>query len=187
MLIAPLDTETTGFLEPEHRIIEVYMDLIRVGSGASTTPIWTLNQRIDPERGIGVEAQRVHGISSADLIGKPTWDKVAPVLHKALSRADLIVAHNAAFDYGFLNMEFERIGLQALTTPYFCTMENSIWATSNGKKPSLAELCFAMGVEYDPNAAHAADYDVHVMTDCLMRGLEWGSYVLPVKEAAVPA
>lgn len=176
MIFAPLDTETTGFCEPEHRIVEVYADLYHL---ESRKKLWTMNERINPLRSVPADAQRVHGISGAELLDKPTWEQRGPILHAALNKANFLVIHNAEFDYNFLNMEFERIGLPKLTMPAICTMEGGIWASSNGKKPSLAELCFACDVHYDPSLAHAADYDVGVMVDCFFKGLDWGFFKLP--------
>lgn len=180
MIAAGLDTETTGFCEPEHRIVEVRIDLI---DPAKRKAFWGYEQRIHPLRSMPVEAQRVHGISLADLEGKPAWEEVGPKVHAILNKAQFFVIHNAEFDFNFLNMEFKRIGLAPLTQPYICTMEEGIWATSIGKKPSLQELCFACGVDYDPALAHAAAYDVDRMNECFFRGLDWGFFKLPEFEA----
>lgn len=173
MIAAHLDTETTGFCEPEHRIVEVYSDLIDMGARKR---LHTINQRINPKRSMPIEAMRVHGIALSALANCPDWETFAPALHAQLQRADVLVAHNAEFDFNFLNMEFKRVKLPALTMPVFCTMENGIWATSTGKKPSLQELCFALGVTYDPSLAHAADYDVLRMEECVFKGIDFGFY-----------
>lgn len=184
MILAPLDVESTGFLEPEHRLVEIYANLL-------DTTTWlthdVLYHRINPARSITADAQRVHKISFADVANEPTWDAIGPVVWQFLQKADMLVAHNAEFDYGFLQQEFQRIGLPKLTIPYFCTMENSIWATPTGKKPSLQELCFAMGVDYDSAKAHAADYDVNVMADCIKRGAAWSWYDFAVPAAQMAA
>ena len=65
--------------------------------------------------------------------------------------------------------------------PFF-TMENGRWATGTGKLPSLQELCFTCGINYDPEKAHAARYDVNRMLECLFVGLRKQWYTL--KEGA---
>lgn len=177
ILAASLDTETTGFVEPDHRIVEVYIDLIDL---RSRKKLFSYNQRINPKRNMPAEAQRVHGISMSDLLNQPDWEQIGPRVHKIIGKSSMVVAHNAQFDVDFLNMEFKRIGLAPITQPSFCTMENGIWATPHGKKPSLMELCFACEVPYDPSLAHAAEYDVDRMNECLFRGIEWGFYEPPV-------
>ncbi len=174
LIILGLDTETTGFINPDHRIVEVYNGLWRNGQ-----KIFEYEQRIDPERGMPADAQRVHGISAHDLFGKPTWDKVAPAQMKVLSKAHMVVAHNADFDWGFFDQEFKRVGMKLPDIPVFCTMTEGVWATPDGKSPRLEELCFACEVEYDPAAAHAARYDVDKMMECFFKGLEWGFFELP--------
>ncbi|MTH61132.1 3'-5' exonuclease [Paracoccus litorisediminis] len=179
-LAVALDTETTGFCEPEHRLVEVYLDLVDL---QARKKLYTFYRRINPLRSMPAEAQRVHGISGADLLNEQPFEVIGPVLRQVLDKAQLFVAHNAEFDFKFLNMEFDRISQPVLDLPVFCTMEKSIWAAPTGKKPSLKELCFAMEVEYDDAKAHAAAYDVEVMTECLFRGLEWGNYTLPAGPA----
>lgn len=186
MIFAALDTETTGFCEPEHRIIEIHIDLVDLDKQKK---IWSYDQRINPLRNIPADAQRVHGISISDVAGKPAWEQVGPLVHKILDKSQFMLIHNAEFDHKFLDMEFGRIGLPALTMPSYCTMENGIWAAPTGKKPSLQELCFACGVDYDTTDAHAADYDVDRMTQCYLKGVSWGFYDIPesLKHSAVAA
>ena len=179
MKIVGLDLETTGLFAPEHRIIEVYAG---VWDSDTRKLASFINQRIDPERSIMAEAQRVHGISLLDLVGKPKFKDVAPALHGMLARADLLVAHNGAeFDLPFLNMEFKRVGLSKIETPMFDTMTAGRWATAFGKVPNLGELCFACDVSYDTSKAHAASYDVDVMMECFFKGIEWHNFELESK------
>jgi DNA polymerase-3 subunit epsilon len=174
MIIAGFDLETTGLLSPDHRIVEIYLDLWRDGKR-----IWKFEQRINPQRAIAADAQRVHGITNADLIGKPTFEQVAPVISKALRKAHVVVAHNGEeFDWPFLEQEMKRAAIALPRVPLFDTMKRGIWATPHGKNPSLMELCFACGVEYDPAKAHAASYDVEVMIECLRKGIEWNFFDL---------
>lgn len=176
MIIAGLDIETTGLLEPEHRIIEVYIGL---WDFTSRKLVDEFDQRIDPERAITIDAQRVHGISTLDLSGKPKFSAVASRIHAMLGDADLIAAHNGKeFDLPFVNQELERVGMPRIDTPVFDTMLEARWATANGKVPNLKELCFACDVEYDPAKAHAASYDVAVMIESFFRGLDWGWFKL---------
>lgn len=175
-VVAGIDIETTGLLTPDHRIIEFYIGLYK-----GSTLIWEYNQRIDPKRSIAADAQRIHGISASDLIGKPTWEEVAPTIAKILARVDYNVWHNGdSFDGPFTKMELERVGLTMPDKPAVDTMVQGVWATPDGKKPRLGELAFACGIDYDPSKAHAADYDVKVMMDSYFKGLEWGFFEPPI-------
>lgn len=171
-IFAGIDIETTGLLDPDHRIVEVY-----IGLWKDETFINALNQRIDPERSISADAQRVHGISYSDLIGKPKWPEVAPSVIKLLGAVDVVVWHNGDdFDGPFIKQELTRIGLKMPEKKSFDTMKQGIWATPNGKKPNLGELCFSTGIDYDASQAHAADYDVKVMMEAFFVGRREGFF-----------
>lgn len=178
MLITGLDTETTG-LSPEKgdRIIEVCLS---VYDFTTRTKKVCFKQRIHPgSKSIHPDAQRVHGISMEDLVGCPTFDKVAPKICAILERSDWAIAHNLDFDAPFLQHELSACGLSLpAKLKGYCTMENGRWACPDGKLPRLQELCGSLGVEYDPSKAHAAEYDVDVMMQSLFIGLDLGFFRL---------
>lgn len=177
MKIIGLDTETTGLdQEKGHRIIEIALLTYDLDTH-KLVDRWV--QRIDPERAIDPGAQAVHGIGYSDLVGCPKWDDLAPEIAKRLGTAGLLVAHNMGFDGPFIAAELVRVGIDVPNVHSLCTMENARWATPDGKSPRLGELCFALGVDYDPAKAHGADYDVQVMMDCFFKGLDRGFYELP--------
>src|SRR5262245_43419672 len=101
-----LDTETTG-IDPKsgHRLIEIacveIVDLLPTGK--------SLHRLVNPEREIEADAERVHGISNAMVANKPKFIEIVDELIAFIDGAP-IVAHNAGFDRGFVNMELERIG-----------------------------------------------------------------------------
>ncbi|MDP1630118.1 MAG: DNA polymerase III subunit epsilon [Caulobacter sp.] len=141
-----LDTETTG-LDPRtgHRLIEVacveVVDYIPTGE--------TYHQYVHPDRDIDPDAERVHGISLASLHGKPRFPEIAEGFLEFVGE-DMIVAHNAPFDRGFVNAELERCGRTptsadqwidtlALAKKRFPGMYNSLDALCKRMKISLAE------------------------------------------------
>lgn len=182
MVIVGADTETTGFdFDRGDRIVEVCFGIYHA-TAAGLEHLRTINQRINPERAIPAEAQRVHGISLEDLKTSPTWSGFAPTVQRILDRADMLVIHNAEFDVPFLQGEQARAGYP-VSRPLdaFCTMRNGLWATFDGKSPTLKELCWSLGIKYDPTAAHAASYDVEVMMQAYWRGVQLGLYPNPIK------
>lgn len=173
MLILGTDIETTGLKYGDHRIIELHAGIWDLAGTKLKAKTW----RINPERSIDIDAQRVHGISLADLSGSPRWSDVAPEIHKwfTLSSLRIIVAHNGkGFDMPFVNHEFERIGLEPILTPVFDTMLEGRWSTPTGAVPNLGALCFACGIPYDTDKAHSATYDVEVMMKAFFLGRQWG-------------
>ena len=179
-----LDTETTG-VNPEKgdKIIEIAL----IKYDLKGNRIGDFIQRIDPERAINPDAQAVHGISYADLVGMPKFVDVAEQVYEVMQGATLLIAHNFAFDGNFIATEFVNAGKHVPNVPSFCTMENSRWACFDGKLPKLAEVCFAMGVEYDDSKAHAASYDVEVMAECFFKAMKRGLYDGAIERALMAA
>lgn len=180
MIIGGCDIETTGLSqEGGHRIIEI---CFRLYDSETKKLVDTYTQRISPKRSIDAKAMEVHHITPKDLIGCPTWDEVADDIARFMGKCDVVVCHNVAFDIPFIALELVRIGEDFPNVEVFCTMMEGTWATPNGKRPKLGELCFALDVPYDATLAHSAEYDVDVMMKCLFRGIELGFYTLPVVE-----
>ena len=174
LTVCGLDTETTGLSQENgDKIIEV---ALLTYDWNSRELIDRYVQRIDPQRAIDPKAQAVHKISYEELVGCPVWDDVVEDVRSRMAKADLLIAHNMAFDGPFLAGEIARVGLAVPKTPSFCTMENGRWACFDGKLPKLMELCEALGVAYDPDAAHSASYDVEVMMDCFWRAFDRGFF-----------
>lgn len=174
MLIVGLDLETTGLdVDKGDKIIEV---AILSYDGNIQRLYDTYVKRVDPERAISPKAQEIHGISYESLVGSPKWKDISQDVLEKLSKADLIVIHNAAFDAPFIATQLLEAGRKLPQMNIFCTMENGRWATPNGKLPNLGELAFSLGVEYDPSKAHGADYDVRVLMACFFKGFNRGFF-----------
>jgi len=175
-IICAFDTETTGKLSADHKIIEFYG--CHWQGGKKIKDYYT---RIHPERTIAADAERVHGISLPMLVGSPVFKLVAGDIWSFMSAADIYAGHNIDdFDLPFLNQEFAAAGMPPLPVkPTIDSMKTGQWATPDGKIPNLGELCFAAGIEYDASKAHAADYDVTVNIEAIQRALDWGYISLP--------
>ncbi|MDX5412831.1 MAG: 3'-5' exonuclease [Rhodobacterales bacterium] len=187
-LFIGLDTETTGLdVMKGHRVIEFFGQVYRKEDRAT---LLTLESRFSNEgKAIDKKAQAVHGIAAADLIGQPRFETFAPKLAKVFESVKGVVAHNAQFDIGFLAHHMAEAGYPLPEDLIiFDTMLEGMTASYDSKAPSLREFCWAMGVEYDPAKAHAADYDVKVMMDAFFVALDRGHFTLPAtmteKEAA---
>lgn len=116
------DLETTG-LDPRrgHRIVEIAG--VRVENGAVLEDA-TFSTFVNPERDIPWEAKRVNNISDEDVKSAPTIDAVLPRFLE-FAKGTLLVAHNAAFDMGFLDVEKEYCWGYVELPEAFCTMRLS--------------------------------------------------------------
>lgn len=106
--IVVLDVETTGKEVTRDQVVEVSL-LLGLGDDAECRG-W----RIKPSVAIHPEAQKVHGISAADLEGCPAFGYVAPELVALVGAADVIVGYNVAFDLDVIQAELERAGFGRL-------------------------------------------------------------------------
>ncbi len=65
---------------------------------------------------------KITGITPEDLIGAPTRLSVLTQLRLFMEDA-IFVAHNANFDYGFLNHSFDRFGLGSIGNQKLCSID----------------------------------------------------------------
>ncbi|NHN87463.1 DNA polymerase III subunit epsilon [Acetobacter conturbans] len=167
------DTETTG-LEPTKgdRVIEIAaLELI----GDLPTGK-TFHVLIDPERDIPEEASRVHGLTRADLEGKPLFGEVAQDFIDFIGDDDLI-AHNATFDFGFINAELDRIGKQPLDPARKVDTLELARERFPGMPNSLDALCRRYGIDLSARTTHNALLDCKLLSEVyveLMGGRQHG-------------
>jgi DNA polymerase III subunit epsilon len=172
------DLETTGFVASKgHRIVEMCFQMYDL---ETRQLLRSISKLVNPLRDIPADASRVHGIYIEDLQDAPTWEQAAPIAGSVLRASSCFVAHNVDFDAPFLGEELLRVNQTIPDVPLFCTMKNGRWATPNGKNPKLAELCWALDIDYDPGKAHRAEYDVERTAAALWKGLDAGLYRLPI-------
>lgn len=113
--LAAFDFETTGLsANGGDRVVEVAV--VRGRFGAEPRAWSTL---VHPGRPVGATA--VHGITDDMIVAAPPFAAVAPTLFDWLDGA-LVVAHNARFDVGFMEMECARAALPAPTVPVLDTL-----------------------------------------------------------------
>ncbi len=154
-----LDTETTG-LNPNggDRIAEI--GCIELHRYMPTSKVF--HQYINPEREMPDEAFRVHGLSTAFLSEKPIFAEIAGQLAKFLDGANLI-AHNASFDVGFLNMEFAALGLPAITFDRVVDTVTLARRRFPGAQVSLDALCRRFEIDLSARDKHGALLDAELL------------------------
>ena len=156
-----LDTETTG-LDPAsgHRVVEVgCIELLnRFPSGK------TFHRYLNPERDMPSEAFAVHGLSGEFLKDKPSFSAIADELVSFIGEVPL-VAHNAAFDFGFLNAELERAG----KTPVARERMVDTLLLARRRHPAgpngLDHLCARYGIDNSRRTKHGALLDAEILAE----------------------
>ena len=176
------DTETTG-LDPltGDRVIEVAcLELLReLPTGR------VFHALIHPGRDIPDDAVRVHGITLDSLRDRPRFHAVADDLIAFLGDGKLI-AHNAAFDFGFLDAEFARTGHPALDRSRMIDTLALAKARFPGLPNSLDALCRRFGVDLSERVTHNALLDCHLLAEVYIELTGGRQRVLFGSESAGP-
>jgi DNA polymerase-3 subunit epsilon len=155
------DTETTGLENRNDRIIEIGgVELVNHFPTGNTIHFY-----ISPgDRKVHPDALAVHGITDAFLTDKPPFAEVAPKIIEFFEGARWI-AHNASFDMGFINAEFERIGLP----PVPGEMVVDTLSMARRKHPmgpnTLDALCRRYGIDNSHRTKHGALLDAELLAE----------------------
>lgn len=159
-----LDTETTGISHRQgDRVIEIGCIELRDGQRTGSH----FHCYLDPGRRIHPRAQAVHGISNSFLRGKPVFAEIALELLTYLDGAELII-HNAPFDVGFLNAEFERLGHGNALIHERCSIFDTLRA-ARSRHPHLPNtldaLCDRYGIDRSGRGLHGALVDAEILVE----------------------
>lgn len=156
-----LDTETTG-IGPEfgHRIIEIgCIELLDRKLTGNHYQVY-----LNPERGVDEGAFKVHGISSEFLQDKPLFKDIVQEFLQFIEGAELII-HNAPFDVGFLNAEFERLKWAKKLHDYCPVIDTLVLAREKhpGQRNSLDALCKRYDIDNAHRKWHGALLDAEIL------------------------
>ncbi len=158
-----LDTETTG-LNPRtgDRVIEI--GCVEIVNRKLTGNNY--HRYINPERDSDEAALAVHGLTTEFLSDKPKFHEIAEELREFVQGAEVII-HNAPFDLGFLNHEFERMGLPPFVRHCTSVIDTLVQAKElhPGKRNSLDALCDRYGISNAHRKLHGALLDSELLAD----------------------
>ena len=153
------DTETTG-LDPQSgdRLVEIgCIEMFnRVPTGR------TYQAYFNPGRSMPAGAEAVHGLSEVFLSDKPQFADKAAELIEFLGDAKLI-AHNAGFDFGFLNMELALCAMEAVCRTRMIDTVALAKVRHPGAKLSLDALCTRYGIDRSHRVKHGALLDAELL------------------------
>ena len=153
------DTETTG-LDPAggDRIVEI--GCVEMWNRAETGRHF--HAYFNPGRPMPSGAEAVHGLTDVFLSDKPSFSERVEELLDFLEDSPL-VAHNASFDFSFLNHELGHCGRPVLCTSRM--VDTLVLARSRhpGAKHSLDALCTRFGVDRSHRIKHGALLDAQLL------------------------
>ncbi len=153
------DTETTGF-DPltGDRMVEIgCIEMVgRVMTGNN------FHAYFNPERAMPSAAEQVHGLSERFLSDKALFSQKAEELLEFISDSPL-VAHNASFDFGFLNVELTRCGRETISSGRMIDTVALARVRHPGAKLSLDALCTRYGIDRSHRVKHGALLDAELL------------------------
>jgi DNA polymerase-3 subunit epsilon len=156
-----LDTETTGF-DPKtgDRLIEVgcieIQDLLPTGR--------TFQRFVNPERLIPPDAIRVHGITDEKVKDAPKFHEIVDDLIEFIGDAPMI-AHNAAFDRNFIDVEYARCGRPITGEARWIDTLKLAQTRFPGMPNSLDALCKRFKVSLVERTLHGALIDARLLAE----------------------
>jgi DNA polymerase-3 subunit epsilon len=155
------DTETTGF-DPATGDRMVEIGCIEMVSRVMTGKHY--HAYFNPQRPMPAAAEQVHGLSDRFLSDKPAFGEKADELLAFLADSPL-VAHNASFDFGFLNMELDKCGLPRVEMARMVDTVALARARHPGAKLSLDALCSRYGIDRSHRTKHGALLDARLLAE----------------------
>jgi len=155
------DTETTG-LDPKQgdRVLE-FAAIELINDLPTDRNIRFL---INPERDVPPDSSRIHGFTNSDVEGQPNFAAVVDDILAFLGD-DPLVAHNAPFDFGFLDAEFSRLGHPTLDRERMIDTLALAKARFPGLPNSLDALCRRFGIDLSARTTHNALLDCQLLAE----------------------
>ncbi|MGW6693093.1 TerD family protein [Rhodococcus sp. NPDC054953] len=157
-----VDTETSGMHAASHRVLSVAAVVLREDGSVEREFSTLLNPGVDPG------AVDIHGLTAGRLAGAPQFGEIAAELAELLAGRTM-VAHNASFDYGFLDAEFQRAGVRTPIENRLCTLALSRRLELDVHNHQLATLADYWRVPQFH--AHDALDDARVLTEVFTRSV----------------
>lgn len=155
------DVETTGLRARDgDRICEIaaveMVDYVATGI--------TFHEYVNPTIPMPAEAEKVHGLSDAFLKDKPLFDSIAARWVDFIA-GDRLVAHNAMFDFGFVNAELERCGQAPMSFERMIDTVAIARRKFPGSDNSLDALCNRFGIDLSARTKHNALLDTQLLAE----------------------
>ncbi|TLX46099.1 ribonuclease T [Pseudoalteromonas phenolica] len=165
-----IDVETAGFNKDTDALLEIAATTLKMDDEGVLSLDQTLHFHVKPFEGANIEQAAIefNGIDPfSELRGAEDEDVVIKEICKMVRKAQkaagcsrsVVVAHNAAFDHGFLNAAIERNKIKRTPFHPFVSFDTTSLAGLALGQTVLAKACRTAGIEFDNSQAHSALYD----------------------------
>lgn len=165
-----IDVETAGFNKDTDALLEIAATTLKMDENGVLSIDQTVHFHVEPFEGANIEQAAIdfNGIDPfSALRGAVPETEAIKEICKAVRKAQkdagcsraVVVAHNAAFDHGFLNAAIERCRIKRTPFHPFVSFDTTSLAGLALGQTVLAKACIAAGIEFDNKQAHSALYD----------------------------
>lgn len=159
------DLETTGLSSRFDHIIEFGGQIIK-----NRACVKSLQMFIKPPVELSAFTTQLTGITEEHMRNARPFEECVDEILDFIGES-ILVAHNADFDYNFLNDSLIRIGRQPLMNPVIDTLDLARSMQADRKGYRLGQIARSYGIRYDEEVAHRADYDAEVLAQTYMNML----------------
>ena len=165
-----IDVETAGFNKDTDALLEIAATTLKMDDGGVLSLDQTLHFHVKPFEGANIEQAAIEfngidpfselrGAEDEDIVIKEICKMVRKAQKAAGCSRSVVVAHNAAFDHGFLNAAIERNKIKRTPFHPFVSFDTTSLAGLALGQTVLAKACRTAGIEFDNSQAHSALYD----------------------------
>ncbi len=151
------DLETTGISPFLNEIIE--FGAVKQKDGRIIDRIQLF---IKPNKTIPEHITKLTSITNYDVKDAPTIKEALQIIKDWIGDS-ILVAHNAYFDYSFLDSFYRRYGFGKLKNTVIDTLKISWLLNKKLRNHRLGTIAKVEGVDYHDEIAHRADYDAEVL------------------------
>lgn len=151
------DLETTGLSSRFDHIIEFGAQIVK-----DRSCIKSMQMFIKPPVELSAFTTELTGITNEHVKEARPFEECVDELLDFIGDS-VLVAHNADFDYNFLNDSLIRAGRKPLMNPVIDTLDLARSLQSDRKGYRLGQIARSYGIRYDEEVAHRADYDAEVL------------------------
>lgn len=159
-----LDIETTWLSTHRHKITEIAA--IRFDW---ENVLWEFQTLINPERNIPSEITKLTWITNEMVLNAPKFFEIIPNFLNFI-QDDIIVAHNASFDYGFISENIYANTWNWIKNECLCTRKLANRLIPDLPKKNLWSICDYLGLKNE--RAHRAMWDTKVTVEIFKHFLQ---------------
>jgi ribonuclease T len=166
-----IDVETAGFNDKTDALLEIAASVLSLDEVTGKLSIdETIQFNVHPFEGANLEPKALEftgidptnplrGAVDEDVALKALFKLVRKKMKLAGCQRAVIVAHNAAFDLGFLNAATSRCNIKRSPFHSFVSFDTTTLAGLALGQTVLAKACIAAKIDFNNSEAHSALYD----------------------------